>query len=150
MSHLKALKLTAAQPAHVQADPVERAREKVIGSLTEQKAMAEAKIAGQHYAPTHMVWRKNEAGERMQVEAPKRIRTGWFKDAAGNMFFSLRYAGKAVEFAKGKNAIEVGEFEKVPAIIDELVAAVRAGELDAQLAAVANERSKQLRRKTAA
>lgn len=87
--------------------------------------MAVARIAGQHYAPTHMVWRKNEAGERVQVETPKRIRTGWFKDAA-DTFFSLRYAGKTIEFAKGKNAIEVGEFEKLPAIIDELAAAVRA------------------------
>ena len=31
-------------------------------------AMAEAKIGGQTYAPTHKVWRKDENGQRVQVE----------------------------------------------------------------------------------
>jgi hypothetical protein len=77
MSHLKALKLVTVEPIAAQADPVKRTRNKVMEALTEQKRAAEAKIAGQAYAPTHMVWRKNEAGERVQVEARKRFRSGW-------------------------------------------------------------------------
>lgn len=146
MSILKTLKLTTAQPVRNTNDPVERARSKVIAALVEQKAMAEAKIAGQHYAPTHMVWRKDAEGERVQVETPKRLRAGWFVDASGQTFFGLRYAGKPIEFAKDKNAIAVGELTALPAIIDTLTDAVRAGELDTQLSAAAAERGQMLRK----
>lgn len=146
MSILKSLKLTTAQPVRASNDPVERARNKMIAALVEQKAMAEAKLAGQHYAPTHMVWRNNEDGQRVQVEAPKRLRAGWFVDAGGQTFFGLRYAGKPIEFAKDKNAIAVGELSALPAILDTLSEAVRAGELDNQLAAAAAERGLMLRK----
>ena len=146
MSILKTLKLTTAQPVRASNDPVERARNKVIGALAEQRLMAEAKIAGQHYAPTHTVWRKNPEGQRVQVETPKRLRAGWFVDASGQTYFSLRYAGKPIEFAKDKNAIAVGELSALPAILDILTEAVRTGELDTQLAAAAAERGLMLRK----
>ncbi|KQO79014.1 hypothetical protein [Rhizobium sp. Leaf262] len=146
MSHLKALKLTSAVPVRATVDPVQRAREKMIATLTEQKQMAEAKIAGQAFAPTHTVRRKNAEGQRVEVETLKRVRQGWFTDATGKVFFVLRYAGKSIDFAKDKNAIEVGELVTLPAIIDTLVDAVRAGELDVQLAAAAAERGKMLRK----
>lgn len=147
MSILKTLKLATAKPVRTSNDPVERARNKVIAALAEQKAMAEAKLAGLHYAPTHMVWRKNEEGQRIQVETPKRLRAGWFVDASGQSFFGLRYAGKPIEFAKDKNAIAVGELAALPAILDTLAEAVRAGELDTQLAAAAAERGHMLRKR---
>lgn len=146
MSHLKALKLTSAVPARASADPVLRAREKVAAALVEQKQMAEAKIAGQIFAPTHVVRKKNAEGQRVEVETLKRVRQGWFADEGGKVFFSLRYAGKSVEFAQGKNAIEVGELTALPKIIDTLFEAVRGGELDAQLTIAAAERGKLLRK----
>ncbi len=146
MSHLKALKLTSAVPARASADPVVRAREKMIAALAEQRQMAEAKIAGKHFAPTHMVRRKNAEGQRVEIEALKRIRQGWFADASGKVFFGLRYAGKAIELAKDKNAVEVGEVSALPGVIDTLVEAIRAGELDAQLAAAAAARGQLLRK----
>jgi len=93
-----------------------------------------------------MVWRKNEDGQRVQVSQLKRLRAGWFVDASGQTFFSLRYAGKPIEFAKDKNAIAVDELSALPAILDTLTEAVRAGELDAQLAAAAAERGHMLRK----
>ncbi|WP_412063855.1 DUF6641 family protein [Rhizobium sp. SYY.PMSO] len=144
MSHLKALKLASAVPVRATNDPVMRAREKMIAALIEQKQMAEAKIAGQAFTPTHIVRKKNAEGVRVEVEAPKRVRQGWFTDAAGKVFFALRYAGKAIEFAKDKNAVDVGDLSALPAIIDTLAEAVRAGELDVQLTAAAIERGKML------
>lgn len=146
MSLLKALKLANAVPVRATVDPVQRAREKMIATLAEQKQMAEAKIAGQNFAPTHMVRRKNAEGQRIEVEALKRVRQGWFTDGGGKVFFAVRYAGKSIEFAKDKNAIEAGELSALPKIIDTLIAAVRAGELDAQLTAAAAERGKLLRK----
>ena len=146
MSILKTLKLTTAQPVRASNDPVERARTKVLAALAEQKAMIEAKLAGQHCAPTHTVWRKNDEGQRVQVETPKRLRAGWFVDASGQTFFSLRYAGKPIEFAKDKNAVAVAELAELPGIIDTLADAVRAGELDTQLNEAAAARGHLLRK----
>lgn len=145
MSHLKALKLASAAPIHVKVDPVLRTRERMIAALADQKLMAEAKLAGQTFMPTHIVRRKNSDGVRVEIEAPKRLRQNWFTDAGGKVFFALRYAGKSIEFAKDKNAIEVGEFMALPGVIDTLIDAVRAGELDAQLNVAATERGKMLR-----
>lgn len=146
MSHLKGLKLAQAVPVRASIDPVQRSREKVIAALIEQKQMAEAKIAGQAFVPTHIVRRKNAEGQRVEVETAKRVRQGWFADAAGEVFFALRYAGRSIDFAKDKNAIEVGELTALPAIIDTLAEAVRTGELDVQLTAAAAERGKLLRK----
>ena len=43
---------------------------------------------------------------------------------------SIKFGAKPVEFEKGKAGIVVGAREKLPAVIDALIAAVRAGELD--------------------
>lgn len=145
MSHLKALKLATAAPVRVN-DPVLRTREKVIAALVEQRLMAVAAIEGRKHHFFHKVWRKNEAGEKVLVEAIRRVRQGWFEDLMGKTFFVIRYAGRTIEIAKDKNAIEVSELEALPAIIDTLIEAVRAGELDAQLTAAAVERGKLLRK----
>lgn len=150
MTHLKALKLANAEPAATQTDPVKRTRNKVMEALAEQKRAAEAKMAGEAYVPTQMVWRKNEAGERVQVEQRKRFRSAWFENAAGQTFFSLRYAGKTIDLAKDKNAIEIADFTQLPAVIDTLIAAVNAGELDAQLEEAARARGHALRKAKAA
>jgi hypothetical protein len=144
---LKSLKLTNAQPTLANNDPVVRARGKVVEALAEQKAMVVAKLAGQHYASTRVVWRKNDVGERVQVEAQKRLRAGWFIDATGQTYFALRYAGRQIEFAKDRNAIVVEELAALPTVLDKLIEAVRTGELDSQLADAAAARGHLLRKK---
>ena len=44
---------------------------------------------------------------------------------------------RIVEFSKGMNAIQVGEMSALPSVISQLITATEAGELDAQLAAIA-------------
>lgn len=81
-----------------------------------------------------MVWRKGVDGQRIQVEAPKRLRAVWFTDDSDQFFCGLRYADKTIGFAKDRNAVTIGEFANLPGIIDKLTEAVRAGELDDQFA----------------
>jgi len=50
----------------------------------------------------------------------------------------------------GSTSVEVGKLDALPGIIDALLAAVQAGELDAQLVAAAQERSKAFKRRTGA
>lgn len=148
MSMLKTLKLVAAKPAP--ADAKARNREKLVRYLTEQKALVAAQLAGETFNATRVVTRKDDAGNRTRVEAPRHVRRGWFTDVNGGLFFTLRYGAKPLELAKGMTAISLDKLEALPAIIDTLMKAVEAGELDAVTAAAAVERQRNFKGKAKA
>ena len=145
MSMLKTLKLIAAKP--VPADAKTRNREKLIRYLTDQKALVTEKLGGPAHNPTRMITRKDGAGNSHRVEAPRKVRRGWFTDASGNLAFTVRYGAKPLELAKGMTAISVDNLEALPAVIDTLTQAVEAGELDAVAAAAAVERQRNFKGK---
>ncbi len=134
MSILKSLKLVAAAPANP-ATAEHGFRTKLLRYLAEQKALAEAEIAGTAFQATKTVTRTNEAGEKVRLEAARHVRKGWFADAGGKMFFQLRYGSKPLEFAKGMNAVSVQDINEVPVVIGSIIEAINAGELDPQLTA---------------
>lgn len=148
MSLLKNLKLSSAKPAPI-ADAKERSRAKVLRYLEEQKALARAHLEGKLFEARKTVYRTNEAGERVRLEAPRHVRRGWFQDAQGTVFFQVRYGAKPLEFQKGVDAVEVGKIDALLGIIDTLTQAIQSGELDQQLATAAQERKKNFRRKAA-
>lgn len=139
MSILKTLKLAAATPANPGASEY-GFRDKLVRYLNEQKALAEAEIAGTQFTVTRKVTRTNEAGEKVRVDAPRHVRRGWFTDASSKMFFQLRYGSRPIELAKGMNAIEVEGLADVPVIIGSIIDAINAGELDPQLTAARDAR----------
>jgi hypothetical protein len=55
-------------------------------------------------------------------------------NADGSYLFFVRLGSKPIEFEKGKNAVAVPSFDKMPLVINILITAVRNGELDEQLA----------------
>ncbi len=145
MSVLKSLTLVAAKPAKV-TSPKDRGREKIVAFLNEQRSLVTALLEGTSFAPTKTVFRNDEAGNRVKSEAPRRVRQAWFKDAAGALFFQVRYGAKPLELAKGMTAIQVEKLDALPALIDTLKQAVTAGELDAVLSVAAADRRKNFKR----
>ena len=151
MSVLKSLKLSKVAPMAVPADAKERARAKVVAHLEQQKALLAAQLEGESFEATRPVYRTNDAGERVRVMQPVHVRRDWFEDGAGTLHFMVRYGAKPLSLDKvGSTSVEVGAIDKLPGVIDALLAAVRAGELDTQLAAAAQERSKAFKRRTGA
>ena len=75
-----------------------------------------------------------------------RIRPWWWKDAAGQVFLEVRYANKTVEIKPGKSAITVGTVEKLVPTLEQIKAAVVAGELDKPLTTIVATRKKGLKR----
>src|SRR5271168_1110116 len=67
------------------------------------------------------------------VEKQQRVLPWWRLLANGSYAFFVRPGVKPIEFEKGKTAIAVASLDKLPSVIDTLIHAVRAGELDAQL-----------------
>jgi hypothetical protein len=153
MSVLKTLKLSTAAPTTPANDPLSRAREKLLGQLTEQKEMVSATLEGRLYDPPKVAaLRKDASGQRVRVEVNRRVRKGWFQDEAGTVHFIMRVGGKPMELQPGKAAISIGSLDKLPGTIDALITAVRAGELDPQIKEAAAARGLMMseRRKKAA
>ena len=58
------------------------------------------------------------------------VRPWWRTDERGQVVFFVQVGWKAIEFERGKAGIVAGSMEKLPEVIDVLIGAVRAGELD--------------------
>lgn len=137
---LKSLKLTEREEPSKQ-DPVERAKQKLIGNLREQQKAAEAMVRGERYMVPRTVT-VEEDGQRVRKQVNKPIKTWYWRDTAGNIRFSVRVANKLVEIEKGKTDIIVGDDEKLPEIVGLVLKAVEAGELDKIVATAVQARKR--------
>jgi len=133
MSILNSLKLVAATTAP-RVNGVQRQRNKLAAKLDEQIDMATAKQTGTTYAPTQMKAVKNPAtGQKLVVEAYKRVRPWFWIITAGGYCFNVRYGSKVIELGKGKNAVEVADLNALIEALNAVKSAVLVGELDAEI-----------------
>ncbi len=146
MAYLKQLKVIPAPPRN-DDDPKISRRNRLVEQLSEQLEMAQASIKGEHFSRTQEKWVTKEDGARVLIHKPKRLRPWWMEDRAGNCAFVVRYANKPLELEKGKGAVEVGPKDKLPAVINILISAVNAGELDEMLAEKSKQRALEVARK---
>jgi len=142
---LSTLKLTAATKPAQATNPAERGREKLRAYLSEQRALAQARIDGKPFAAVRTVTKKDEAGNRVRSEVPRVVRQGWFAGDGGKVLFQLRYGARPLDLGKGVNAVEVENLQALPTVIDTLSQAVDAGEFDPAVTAAAQERGKALK-----
>lgn len=126
---LKSLAFTAL-PSTVRT-PAESRRLKTIERLEEQKLL----LADPKYVPTYKKWMTID-GQRQQIDKQRRIQPWWRTAPNGSVVLFVRVGSKPIEFDKGKAGIAVPSIEKLPGVIDTLIAAVRNGELDTVLSQV--------------
>ena len=103
--------------------------------LHEQIELCEAQKAGEIYAPRRLRTVTNkQTGERVTVEAVKRVKEWFWINDAGKINLAVRYGSKVLTLnSKGKNAIELASGDELIAALHALKAAALAGELDAQI-----------------
>lgn len=135
MQTLKSLNFTAI-PKNVD-NPILIRRAKLIVRMEEQKTL----LANPSFVAVDQRWEKTEHGKEL-VERKRKVRRWWREDATGNVYLTVRYGQKTLEFEKGKAAIVVPNKEAIDKVLDVLIDAVRKGELDAALATMSKERSK--------
>ncbi len=126
---LKGLSFTSLPKIGVGVNPVQDRRNMVIKRLEEQKEL----LANPTFQRTVNVVVKNGDGSKTKVAKNQKIHPWYTTAANGSIVFFVRLGWKPVEFAKGQSGIAVPSPDKLPAIIDQLIGAVRAGELDQQL-----------------
>ena len=128
MNHLKSLTFTAVPKGA--GNPTATRRAKLVARLEEQRALA----LDPGYAPTRRHTVKGEDGARQTIDSQRRLRPWWRADANGGIVLTVRYGFKTIEFEKGKAGVAVQSKDRLVSVIDTMIAAVRAGELDEVLA----------------
>ena len=140
MSMLKGLSFAAAPRAATQLSMEEVRRNKLIAHLQEQRAIAEAEAAGEQHVVMRRRWQLSPTGEKTRVEVEKRLKRWWSTQADGQLVLMVRWGSRVIEWERGKAAIVVGDRGKLVAVLDKLIAATQAGELDAHIAAANKDR----------
>ncbi|MDG5469358.1 hypothetical protein P9J64_13600 [Deltaproteobacteria bacterium IMCC39524] len=129
MTVLNSFKFVSYKP--VSNSSAEAARRlKLVAKIYEQLAFA----ANADYQPTKIKRVKDADGNVEKVEVAKRVKRWWSVTADGKINLTIRYGSKPIEFAKGKNAIELENEEQVAATLLKVKEAVQAGELDELIA----------------
>jgi hypothetical protein len=134
----------AKKPEKLAFNPQLHRRNKLLTRLQEQREMARCMLEGETFAVYVYKdkWVTDEVtGEKTKVSLPKRVKA-WYYEIEGNMYFEVRSGNKAPELAKGKAAIAVSEPGKLLEVIDTVIEAANAGELDGLLMAVKRPGSK--------
>lgn len=128
---LKSLTL-AARP--VARDAATYRRANLVERLEEQKQLA----IDPNYIRTVKRW-IGRGDDRRLVEKQQQARPWWRANGDGSLIISVFYGTKPIEFEKGKSAIAVASKEKLLAVIEALIEAVRSGELDEHMARLSKQ-----------
>ena len=139
MNTLSNLKLVVST-RHQTVSPVVHRRNKLISKLHEQIELCEAQQAGKTYAPTRLkTYTNKQTGERMTVEATKRVKEWFWISDSGKINLAVKYGAKTLPLnAKGANAIELKDGNELIATLKELKVATANGELDDAITKVSN------------
>ena len=132
MSVIAKLKLVASKRERFTSPTVAR-RQKLADKLEEQLALCTAQKNGEIYAPKRIKTVTNADGERVRVEAIKRVKEWFWTTSSGKINLTVRYGSKTLELAKGKNAIELSSASEIASTLSLISDAVMDGELDAAL-----------------
>ena len=71
-----------------------------------------------------------DSDSKALVDHHRRISPWWRVDESGNLVLTIKVGLRTLEFEKGKTGIAVGAPERLESVLDTLIAATRAGELD--------------------
>lgn len=102
-------------------------RRKLVAKLDKQIQLASNK----DYTPTQYKWIAGAEGNQKKVEVDNRVKRWWTASLDGKINLVVRYGSKPLEFAKGKNAIELASETEVADTLRKVCEAVELGELDA-------------------
>jgi hypothetical protein len=129
MSFINKLKLVSCK-RESNISPIVLRRNKLAGKIGEQLQLAQAQKNGTIFSPKRLKTVTNEAGERVVVETTKRVKEWFWKTPNNKINLSVRYGSKTLEFAKGKNAIELSSQDELIETLTLLQQVVIDGELD--------------------
>ena len=139
MTALSSLQLVTSKKP-LKASPIVHRRNKLVAKIHEQLELCEAKKNGQLYAPKKLrTYINKQTGQRMTVEAVKRIKEWHWTAPDGLIHLSVKYGSKVLPLsADGSNAIVCANKDALLQALKTLKVAVLDGELDAAITEASN------------
>jgi len=139
MTALSSLQLVNSKKT-VKTSPIVNRRNKLVAKIHEQLELCEAKMNGQLYAPKKLrTYINKQTGERMTVEAVKRIKEWHWTAPDGLIHLSVKYGSKVLPLsADGSNAIVCANKDALVQALKTLKVAVLDGELDLAITEVSS------------
>ena len=140
MSTLNNLKLVVSK-RHQTVSPIVHRRNKLVAKLHEQIELCEAKQAGKTFAPTRLkTYTNKQTGERMTVEAVKRVKEWFWVSDSGKINLAVKYGAKTLMLNKKTkaNCIELSTGDELISTLKALKTEVLNGALDEAIADVSN------------
>ena len=125
MTLLDTLNLVAFNPRQ-NNNPIAVRRRKLISKIDDQIQLA----VNKDYTSTQHKWVTDEHGTQRKVEVAKRVKRWWTVSVDGKINLVVRYGSKPLEFAKGKNAIELASESELADTLRKVRDAVELGEFD--------------------
>lgn len=123
-------------------------RDKLLGKLDEQIGLATAQVEGKTFEAKRAKVVVDADGRRGRELVPARVKQWWWKTSDGKLLFSINYGQRALELAKGKPAIEVGNMQELIEALQSVRAAAEAGELDGHIETASASLGVAFKRKT--
>ena len=111
-------------------DPSLDRRTRIVTQLEDQKSL----LKDPTFMRSFRSWVKNEQGGKKLVEKKQRVLPNWRKQPDGSYIFFVRSGWKPIELEKGKAGILARSADELVTSIDILIATVREGQFDRQLA----------------
>lgn len=128
MSYIAKLNLKTVQ-RNTQKDPVVARREKLVAGIEEQDRVLSAALAGEEHTVKVKRWKTNDAGERVRIEAEKRVRA-WFFEQDGGWYVHCKYGSRILNINGKSNAVFVDKLDDVAVALEAFKKAAESGELD--------------------
>lgn len=110
-------------------------REKLLGKLDEQIGLASAQAEGKTFEVMRTRMKVGTDGQRVSQQMPVRVKQWWWKGNEGKLLLSIQYGAKAIELAKGRNAIEIGTMKELVETLKGIRVAAEGGQLDGHIEA---------------
>jgi hypothetical protein len=138
MTHLTKLTFKTVDRSSTR-DPIIARRDKLVAGLKEQKLVHAATLKKQDHLVERDKWMTNDTGERVLVKTHRRIRP-WFFEQDGGWYVQCRYGARAITADGTNNAVFVKSLADVLGVLDALLNAAAAGELDRAITQVAERK----------
>ena len=133
---LASLKFTVAKKVG-QMSATQFRRNKLVGRIEEQIALATAAVEGRIYAPSKLKTVTDEDGVRRTVETAKKVKQWWFAAEGGKIALTVRYGAKVlcISGVKGRDAVEIASLGQLVPTLQVLRDCAANGEMDAAIEA---------------
>ena len=111
-----------------------------MSAIEEQVRVLDAALKGEEYLLAVRKWKLNAEGERVRVDAEKRVRA-WFFEQDNGYYVQCKYGARTLPIADKGNAVFVKRLAEVGAVLETFYAAAAVGEFDAAVELAAKRKS---------